>query len=97
MAVIEELIRVEDNGSLSFGNYMVESKKKVVDFEVNGDLYYVKTYNEITTENFFLRLFRELQYITLKWTEKMFLLRLKEQTIYKLQWSLSLKKNTELL
>ena len=48
MAVIEELIRVEDNGSLSFGNYMVESKKKVVDFEVNGDLYYVKTYNEIT-------------------------------------------------
>ena len=48
MAVIEELIRVEDNGSLSVGNYMVESKKKVVDFEVNGDLYYVKTYNEIT-------------------------------------------------
>jgi hypothetical protein len=48
MAVIEELIRVEDNGSLSFGNYLVESKKKVVDFEVNGDLYYVKTFNEIT-------------------------------------------------
>lgn len=48
MAVIEELIRVEDNGSLSFGNYIVESKKKVVDFEVNGDLYYVKTFNEIT-------------------------------------------------
>jgi len=48
MAVIEELIRVEDNGSISFGNYMMDSKKKVVDFEVDGDLYYVKTFSEIT-------------------------------------------------
>lgn len=48
MSVIEELIRVEEDGTLSFGNYLVDSKKKVLDFEVNGDLYYVKTYNEIT-------------------------------------------------
>lgn len=48
MSVIEELIRLEDDGTLSFGNYLVDSKKKVSDFEVNGDLYYVKTYNEIT-------------------------------------------------
>lgn len=48
MSVIEELIRLEDDGTLSFGNYLVDSKKKVLDFEVNGDLYYVKTYNEIT-------------------------------------------------
>ncbi|MGE4213571.1 MAG: endosialidase [Anaerotignaceae bacterium] len=48
MSVIEELIRLEDDGTLSFGNYLMDSKKKVLDFEVNGDLYYVKTYNEIT-------------------------------------------------
>ncbi|MEA5085484.1 MAG: endosialidase [Lachnospiraceae bacterium] len=48
MSVIEELIRLEDDGTLSFGNYLVDSKKKVSDFEVDGDLYYVKTYNEIT-------------------------------------------------
>lgn len=48
MAVIEELIRVEDNGTISFGNYLMDTKKKVLDFEVNGDLYKVKTFKEIT-------------------------------------------------
>ncbi|NLK37382.1 MAG: endosialidase [Epulopiscium sp.] len=48
MAVIEELIRLEDNGTLSFGNYLMDIKKKVLDFEVNGDLYKVKTFREIT-------------------------------------------------
>lgn len=48
MSVIEELIRQEDNGDLSFGNYLLETKKKVLDFEVGGDLYKVKTFKEIT-------------------------------------------------
>jgi len=48
MAVIEELIRQEEDGSISFGNYLMDEKKKVLDFEVKGDLYKVKTYNEIT-------------------------------------------------
>lgn len=48
MAVIEELIRKEDDGSISFGNYLMDEKKKVLDFEVQGDLYKVKTYREIT-------------------------------------------------
>ena len=48
MSVIEELIKVEKDGTLSFGNYLVDSKQKVLDFEVNGDLYYVKTYNQVT-------------------------------------------------
>jgi hypothetical protein len=48
MSVIEELIRLENDGTLSFGNYLVNTKKKVLDFDVDGDLYYVKTYNEIT-------------------------------------------------
>ncbi len=48
MSVIKELIRLEDDGSLSFGNYLMDEKKKVLDFEVMGNLYKVKTYKEIT-------------------------------------------------
>lgn len=48
MAVIEELIRQEENGSLSFGNHLMEEKKKVSGFEANGNLYKVKTFKEIT-------------------------------------------------
>ena len=43
MAVIEELIRQEDNGTISFGNHLMDEKKKVLDFEVSGDLYKIKT------------------------------------------------------
>lgn len=48
MAVVKELIRKENNGTLSFGNYTLDTKSKVSDFEHNGDLYKVKTYKEIT-------------------------------------------------
>lgn len=48
MAVIEELIRVEENGLLSFGDYSLEAKSKKSDFEHCGDLYKVKTFKEIT-------------------------------------------------
>ncbi len=48
MAVIEELIRVEDDKTLSFGNYLMDEKKKILDFEFEGDMYKVKTYNKIT-------------------------------------------------
>lgn len=48
MAVIEELIRLEEDGTLSFGNYLMDSKKKVLDFEADGNLYKVKTFKEIT-------------------------------------------------
>ncbi|MFP4698529.1 MAG: endosialidase [Eubacteriales bacterium] len=48
MAVIVELIREEADNTISFGNYLLEQKKKVLDFEVNGDIYKVKTYDEIT-------------------------------------------------
>lgn len=48
MSVIEELIRLEDNGSISFGNYLMDEKKKVLDFEVAGNLYKVKTFKDIT-------------------------------------------------
>ncbi|MCM1245190.1 MAG: endosialidase [Roseburia sp.] len=48
MSVVEELIRKEENGSLSFGNYLLDAKTKKTDFEYEGDLYKVKTFHEIT-------------------------------------------------
>lgn len=48
MAVIDELIREEENGSISFGNYDLPSKTKKDGFEYNGDSYKIKTFNEIT-------------------------------------------------
>lgn len=48
MAVIQELIRKENDGTLSFGNYLLDKKSKVSDFEYEGDLYKVKTYQKIT-------------------------------------------------
>lgn len=48
MAVVKELIRNEKDGSLSFGDYTLNEKTKLSDFEHSGDLYKIKTYNEIT-------------------------------------------------
>lgn len=48
MACVEEKIRLEEDGTISFGNYSVKEKQKLDGFEVNGDLYKVKTHNEIT-------------------------------------------------
>ena len=48
MAVVEELIRVENENGLSFGDYTLNAKKKVSDFEFHGDMYKVKTYRDIT-------------------------------------------------
>jgi len=48
MAVIGEIIRREDDGSISFGDYLSEEKKKVTGYEVDGDLYSVKTHQEVT-------------------------------------------------
>ena len=48
MPVIEELIRAEQDGTISFGNYTLGAKAKKSDFEYKGDLYKVKTFSEIT-------------------------------------------------
>lgn len=48
MPVVYELIRKEADGTLSFGNYELTTKSKLDNFEYDGDLYKVKTYNEIT-------------------------------------------------
>ncbi len=48
MAAVKELIRAEENGNLSFGDHTLDTKAKKEDFPHAGDLYKVKTYNEIT-------------------------------------------------
>ena len=66
MAVVKELIRTEENGSISFGNYELAQKSKVSDFQHQGDVYKVKTFHEITKlerNGMFTNLYRELQFI----------------------------------
>lgn len=48
MAVVEELLRTEENGTISFGDYTLDAKAKVEDYEHGGDLYKVKTYRKLT-------------------------------------------------
>lgn len=48
MPVIEGLIVIEKDGTISFGNYQLEQKGKKSDFEYQGDMYKVKTCREIT-------------------------------------------------
>lgn len=48
MAVISELIRSEADGTISFGDYSLQAKAKLDNFEHQGDVYKVKTCQEIT-------------------------------------------------
>jgi len=48
MAVVEELLRDESDGTISFGNHKLSRKSKVEDFKHAGDLLKVKTFCEIT-------------------------------------------------
>lgn len=48
MAVIDELLRSESNGNISFGNHELSAKAKLEDYEHSGDMYKVKTFHEIT-------------------------------------------------
>lgn len=48
MAVVEQLLRSEADGSLSFGNHALAHKAKLEDYEHGGDLYKVKTFATMT-------------------------------------------------
>ena len=48
MTVIKELLKANEDGGLSFGDYTLENKTKLDGFEFQGDLYKVKTFKEIT-------------------------------------------------
>ena len=48
MAVVDELLRSEADGAISFGNHKLAQKAKVEDLKHEGDLLKVKTFHEIT-------------------------------------------------
>ena len=48
MAAVKELLRAENDGTLSFGDYTLGSKTKLDGFEFQVDIYKVKTFSEIT-------------------------------------------------
>lgn len=48
MLVVKDLIKEENDGTLSFGNFTLAEKSKKSDFAHKGDLYKVKSFNEIT-------------------------------------------------
>jgi len=48
MSVVKELLRTEADKTLSFGDYTLDAKSKVEDYEFDGNLYKVKTFKEIT-------------------------------------------------
>ena len=48
MAVVEELLRSESNGNISFGNYELGQKAKLDGYEHAGDIYKVKTHQAMT-------------------------------------------------
>ena len=66
MAAVKELLRAETDGTLSFGDYTLDSKTKLDGFEFQGDIYKVKTFKEINkirkeTECLYTNPYRELQ------------------------------------
>lgn len=48
MSTVSELIRTEADGSLSFGDYTLDAKAKLDNFNHAGNVYKVKTFREIT-------------------------------------------------
>lgn len=48
MAYVEEMLRNETDGTVSFGNHSLSEKKKVENFKSGNDLLKVKTYKELT-------------------------------------------------
>ena len=48
MAVVEEILRSESNGAISFGNHQLAQKAKKEDYEHGGDIYKVKTFQAMT-------------------------------------------------
>lgn len=48
MAVIDTVLKINENNTLSFGNYLVKEKQKVYDIPFNNDIYKCKTHTDIT-------------------------------------------------
>ena len=48
MSVNLEILHLQEDGTLEFGDYNLFSKAKLDNYEFDGDIYKVKTYSEIT-------------------------------------------------
>ena len=48
MSVIQEGIILNEDKTLSFGNYEISEKLKVKDFNVDGSIYKIRTHNQVT-------------------------------------------------
>ena len=48
MAAVKELLKTNADGTISFGDYTLDTKTKSDGFEYEGDVYKVKTFKEIT-------------------------------------------------
>ena len=48
MAVVEQLLRAEPDGTISFGNYELKEKAKLENFKHEGNILKVKTFKDIT-------------------------------------------------
>ena len=48
MTAVKELLRANEDGTISFGDYTLPSKTKKDGIEFEGDIYKVKTFSEIT-------------------------------------------------
>ena len=54
MPVVNELIRSEADGAISFGNYKLDTKSKLPDFEHCGDTYKVNDFKATDTSVSFM-------------------------------------------
>ena len=61
MTAVKELLRANEDGTISFGDYTLSSKTKKEGFEFEGDIYKVKTFSEITTACSSMNRSRELR------------------------------------
>ena len=66
MAAVKELLRAENDGSLSFGDYTLSEKTKKDNYEFEGDIYKVKPFRKLQnlrgTECSFMSLYREARW-----------------------------------
>lgn len=99
MAIVKELLRTEEDGRLSFGDYTLASKTKLDNFEFEGDLYKVKTFSEITKlEKNGMFVYESVPGSAVenfKLTDTEVAFRFLHRRMYSLHWNLSRRVNTK--
>ena len=101
MAGVEGLIRQENDGTLSFGDYTLQAKSKLSYFEYDGDLYKIKTFHEITKLEkngmFVYESVPGTAVFHMEITDREVSFEVEGRRMPRLRWSLSRRRNTEYL